>query len=261
MTRFLLTATLAVSISFMHAAGYSRPATTTTTVTKADQVTSLPATVIPSNRKGTNKRFNKRHGENLQRIKDGPIDLLFLGDSITDRWSREPDLWKKYFGKWNPANFGIGGDRTENIIWRINHGELDGISPKVVVLMIGTNNTHSNSVADIVLGIRTIIDKIQAKLPETKILLLAVFPREFRMKDGEPYTMPKEKVALINKQLPGLAEEENVRYLDLTDEFLVDGKVPEDIMPDTVHPNRKGYVIWGDAITPVLEEMMSPEAQ
>lgn len=157
--------------------------------------------------------------------------------------------------------FGIGGDRTQNVLWRLNNCELDGISPKVIVLMIGTNNTHSDSVDDIVFGIRRIIETIQQKLPDTKILLLGIFPREPRMRNGKLDTRPPEKVREINRRLPALAQEGRVRYLDIGHHFLVDGKVPKDIMPDGVHLNENEYEIWVNAITPVLEEMQDMDRQ
>lgn len=234
------------------------PAATTEETTTTSQEANLPLPAKAVFREGNSKNFVKRHYENLERAKEGPVGVLFTGDSITNGWFKVPEIWNSAFGKWNPANFGIGGDRTQNVLWRMENGELDNISPKVVVLMIGTNNTHSDSPEAIVLGIQRIIDLVQYKLPETKVLLLAVFPREPRMRDGELYTMPTEKVKEINKLLPSLAQEGRVRYLDIGDSFLgEDGKVPESIMPDGLHLSPEGYQKWADAIVPVLEEMMA----
>lgn len=229
------------------------PGQTTSTVA-ADSDSSLPVTVIPAAR--TKATFQSRHAENLQRIKDSSTELVFLGDSITQGWASAADIWKENFGRWSPVNLGVGGDRTQNVLWRLNNGEFEGISPKVVVLMIGTNNTHSDEPADIVLGIRKIIDTIHEKSPETKVLLLAVFPREPRMRDGKLQTMPLEKVREINRLLPALADNDKVRFLDIGEHFLVDGKVPKEIMPDGVHLSKKGYAIWAKQVTPVLKEMM-----
>ncbi len=252
---FTALAVLPAALFLLPAVHAASPEATTATVAGATTGT-LPTAVIPALRSGKGNNFERRHAENLQRIKEGPIDLLFLGDSITDRWSRSPEIWNANFSKWNAANFGVGGDRTQNVLWRITNGELDGISPKVVVLMIGTNNTHTDSPADIVAGIDRTIEVIQEKLPETEILLHGVFPREPQMKDGVLETMPMDKIRVINKELPKLAEEGKVRYLDISDKFLVDGKVPADVMPDKVHLEEKGYGIWAETITPVLEEMM-----
>jgi len=229
-----------------------------TTSTASNQAVSAdrPDTVVPKPRQNKGNRFMIRHQQNLLRTEQGPVDLLFLGDSITDRWSSSTAVWNRYFGKWNPANFGVGGDRTQNVLWRIQNGELDGISPKVIVLMIGTNNTHSNSPEDIVTGIKAILQTIDEKQPEAMVLLLGIFPREPKMRDGKLNTMPMDKIKVINKRLPALAKEGKVRFLDISDAFLVDGKVPKDVMPDGVHVNEKGYEIWGRTIKPVLEEMM-----
>lgn len=211
-------------------------------------------------KRDSHARFNIRHEQNLERIKQGPIDLLFLGDSITDRWSSSPLVWDKYFGKFNPANFGVGGDRTENVLWRIENGELAGFSPKVVVLMIGTNNTHTNQPDEIVKGIGAIIKTVQQKAPQAKILLHAIFPREARMKNGKPAMEPVEKVKEVNKHLPALAKEMGVEYLDISDKFLTDGHVPKAIMPDGVHLNEAGYEIWGKAVEPAIARMMEGES-
>ena len=117
-----------------------------------------------------------RHERFLERTKQGDVDLLFLGDSITAGWN-ENVVWRRYYGARKSANFGIGGDRTQHILWRLEKGEGDGLTPKVVVLMIGTNNLGSNSDAEIVEGIAGDVAKIRAKFPETKVLLLGIFPR------------------------------------------------------------------------------------
>ena len=125
----------------------------------------------------------KLHEGFLERAAKGNIDLLFLGDSITAGWNKLVDgqgpreVWDRYYEPRHPANFGIGGDRTQHVLWRIEHGEVDGIKPKVIVLMIGTNNARANSSEEIAAGITAIVKKLGEKLPETKILLLGVFPR------------------------------------------------------------------------------------
>jgi lysophospholipase L1-like esterase len=107
-----------------------------------------------------------------------------------------------------------------------------------------------------VAGIKAIISTIHEKLPQTKVLLLGVFPREPRMRNGKPHTMPMEKIRVINRELPKLAEEGKVRYLDISNAFLVDGKVPKSTMPDGVHLSEQGYEMWAKAVAPVIEEMM-----
>jgi beta-glucosidase len=210
--------------------------------------------------KQDNGQFVKRHESFLARAKAGPIGLLFLGDSITDNWSKAPAIWNKYYAKYDPANFGIGGDTTQNVIWRIEHGELDGIHPRVVVLMIGTNNAGSNDAAEIFAADKKIVGMIRARLPETKVLLLAIFPRGARRnRDGseDNYVKRMEIINAVNPQLATLDDGVNVRFLDIGAKFLgPDGKIPDAIMGDHLHPTVAGYQIWADAMQPLLSEML-----
>jgi lysophospholipase L1-like esterase len=202
----------------------------------------------------------KRHEGFVQQAKKGDIDLLFLGDSITDAWrNRGLNVWNKYYAPSHPANFGIGGDRTQHVLWRLEHGEVDGIKPKVVVLMIGTNNTGKeqdnqtirNTTQEIIEGVAAVIREIRAKLPETKILLLGIFPRD------EKTNPVRQQLKDINLQLAMLDDGRNVKFLDLGAKFLEpDGTLPRDVMPDLLHPNEKGYQIWADAMQPALTEIM-----
>jgi lysophospholipase L1-like esterase len=205
------------------------------------------------------KRFQQMHDQFLQRRTSGPIDLLFLGDSITEGWgTRGKDVWAKTYGDMNPANFGIGGDKTQHVLWRMDNGELDGINPKVLVLMIGTNNVPGNtySAEDILNADTKIVQEIRQKLPNTKILLLAIFPRGAKVTD--PKVVPlREKIKEVNEGLAKLDDGSTIRYLDIGNKFLDgDGDLPKEIMPDALHPNAKGYQIWADAMGPLLAEMM-----
>jgi lysophospholipase L1-like esterase len=196
----------------------------------------------------------KRHEQFLARIKEGPVGLLFLGDSITDGWrGGGKKVWQN-FAKYDPANFGIGGDRTEHVLWRITNGELEGIHPKVAVVMIGTNNIgHSGDEKPewAAAGVKRIVDTIHAKLPETKVLLLAVFPR------GAKESALRKKVAEINEIICKLDDGQKTRYLDIGKSFLdAEGQIPKDVMRDGLHPTDKGYEIWYEAMRPLLEEMM-----
>lgn len=195
-----------------------------------------------------------RHAKFLERIKQGDIELLFLGDSITDGWPRNGERsWLK-FAPYKPANFGIGGDRTEHLLWRITNGELDGIRPKVAVVMIGTNNI--GHFADekpewAANGVKKILDTIHSKLPQTKVLLLGVFPR------GTPDSAHRKAVVEINRIIANFADGKKTRFLDIGTSFLdQEGNIPADVMPDKLHPNAKGYDIWYQAMVPVLDEMM-----
>jgi lysophospholipase L1-like esterase len=200
----------------------------------------------------------KRHEGFVQEAKQEQIDLLFQGDSITDFWRRSgprygTNIWSKYYAPLHAADFAISGDRTEHVIWRIDHGELDGLHPKVVVLMIGTNNTRTNSPEQIAEGIKVIIAKIQEKCPDTKILLLGVFPRNTVKDTPAQIEAPAEINAIISK----FADGQRIVYLNINNVFLgPDGKVPADIMPDFLHPNEHGYQLWADAMNPTLFRMM-----
>lgn len=207
-----------------------------------------------------NARFFELHESFLQRGKAGPIGVLFLGDSITEGWRKAPHIWEHYFGKYQPANFGIGGDQTQHVIWRIENGELDGIAPKVVVLMLGTNNSGRHSAAEIAAANRKIVRLIREKLPQTKVIVLAIFPRGPRKsRDGtpEPWEKRMEVINAVNADLAKLDDGKNVRFLDINARFLGnDGSIPNIIMPDQLHPNAAGYQLWAEALEPVLADLM-----
>jgi lysophospholipase L1-like esterase len=199
--------------------------------------------------------FLAKHESFLKRGKEGPIGVLFLGDSITAGWAGSKPIWDKYYGMYQPANFGIGGDRTQHVLWRIANGELDGIDPKVVVLMIGTNNSGS-SAEDILKGDTAIVNQIHSKLPKAKLLLLGIFPRGMDPKDAGTAKL-REKLATVNVGLAKLDDGKQTRYLDIGPKFLApDGVLAKDIMPDALHPNAKGYQIWAEAMQPLLDELM-----
>ncbi len=209
--------------------------------------------------------FQKMHAGFLARGKAGPAGVLFLGDSITAGWIKAPHIWEHYYGKWQPANFGIGGDQTQHVIWRIEQGELDGLAPKVTVLMLGTNNTATHTAAEIAAADRKIVRLIREKIPETKVLVLAIFPRGARKdKNGNitetAITEAAKRMEVIdgvNAELAKLDDGRNVRFLDIKAVFLgQDGKIPFAIMPDQLHPNAAGYQLWADAMNPLLTEML-----
>lgn len=202
------------------------------------------------------KKFVTKHADFLARGKEGPIGVLFLGDSITEGWTKAKDVWEQHYGKDDPANFGIGGDRTEHVLWRIDNGELDGIHPKVVVLMIGTNNAATCSAEEITRGVTKIVDEIHQKLPDSKLLLLGIFPRGNDPKDPK-VAATRAKLTAVNDQLAKLDDGNKTRYLYFGDKFLdADGVIQKDIMKDYLHPTPKGYEIWADAMQPTLDEMM-----
>ena len=198
-------------------------------------------------------RHQERHQQFNARIKQGDVDLIFIGDSITHWWEKAgKEIWQEYYGHRNAVNLGIGGDRTENVLWRLDNGNIDGISPKVAVVMIGTNNhPPRNTGEEIADGIIAICKKLRTKLPRTKILLLAIFPRE-----RKPSPM-REELAKASKIASRIADKKKIYYLDIGEEFLErDGSISKEVMHDYLHLTPKGYKIWAEAIEPKLAELM-----
>ncbi|BDI30970.1 hypothetical protein CCAX7_30210 [Capsulimonas corticalis] len=197
--------------------------------------------------------FLEAHESFLKRGKEGPIGVLFIGDSITHRWLNSRDIWDKYYGQYDPADFGVEGDRTEHVLWRFENGELDGVHPKVVVLMIGTNNM-SEPADEIIRGDTKIVSEIHRRLPETKVLLLGVFPRGAKADDPV-----RAKIKGINAELAKLDDGGKTRFLDIGDKFLdANGGITKEMMADALHPEHIGYQIWADAMQPLFDEMMKP---
>lgn len=199
--------------------------------------------------------WEPRHKEKLAQAQGGNIDLIMLGDSITHGWENAgKETWDQYYAERNAYNIGFSGDRTENVLWRLQHGEVDGLNPKAVVLMIGTNNTgHRLEKPEfIATGIKTILDELRTRLPEAKILLLAIFPR-----DEKPDAEMRKNNEAVNNILATFADNEHIHFLDINRVFLDDnGNLPRDIMPDLLHPNEKGYALWAEAMEPKLKELL-----
>ncbi|MEA3369335.1 MAG: platelet-activating factor acetylhydrolase IB subunit [Candidatus Ratteibacteria bacterium] len=198
-------------------------------------------------------RFIKKN----QAVKNGNIDLVFIGDSITAGWETGAgkEIWEKYYSKKKSLNLGFGGDRTEHVIWRLQNGNFDGINPKLVVLMIGTNNTgrRMDNPVMIAEGIKLIIETIHLKSPSTKILLLGIFPRE-KTKDG-PMRKNNDNVNEIIKNYP--KNYKFVDYLDISKNFLnEDGTLSREIMYDLLHLTSKGYGILAEALEEKIKELM-----
>jgi beta-glucosidase len=206
--------------------------------------------------------WTQRHERINGRAKQGDVDLLFIGDSITQGWETSPprggkEVWAKNYGGRKAMNAGISGDQTQHVLWRLDNGNIDGIQPKLAVVMIGTNNVpeRSNCTAqNITDGVKAIVARLREKLPQTKILLLAIFPRSDRAMENDAM---KEKIDTVNKSIATLADNNNVYFLDINSKFLdADGKIPDDVMPDHLHPNTKGYEIWAEAIEPKVAELL-----
>lgn len=201
-----------------------------------------------------------RHEKINERAKQGNIDLIFLGDSITQGWEGSgKDVWDKHYASRKSANMGIGGDRTQHVLWRLDNGNIDGLSPKLVVLMIGTNNSNreDNTAEEIADGIKAIVKKLRDKLPQSKILLLAVFPRGDKL---DPQGLPnpqRAKNARASELASQAADGTMVHFLDVGPKFLeADGALSREIMPDLLHLSPKGYSIWAEAIEPKVKELL-----
>ena len=197
--------------------------------------------------------FMAAHERFVAQAKEGSAQLVFLGDSITAGWNSKKEIWDKAFGAYKPVNFGIGGDRTQHVLWRIENGELDGIKPKAAVVMIGTNNSGTDPAEGIAKGVTRIVETIRARQPQAKILLLAVFPRGEKASPNAG----RDKLKQVNAIIAKLDDGKNVFFLDIGDKFLQpDGSLTKEIMPDFLHLSVAGYQIWADAIGPKLAELM-----
>jgi lysophospholipase L1-like esterase len=199
--------------------------------------------------------WKKLHAEHLARTKKGGVDVAFLGDSITQGWSGAgAPVWKKRYEPLNAVNYGIGGDTTREVLYRLNDGILEGIKPKAVVLMIGTNNfgLAGDSPADVAKGVGAVVAAVRKKAPGAKVLLLGIFPR-----DKSAGTAFRKKIAEANEQIAKLADGKRVVYLDIGKKFLADdGTLPAEIMPDALHLSEKGYGIWAEAIDEPLKAIL-----
>ena len=206
--------------------------------------------VVPVPREGG---WVQRHESFNERVKQGNVDLIFIGDSITQGWERAgKSVWEEFYAQRNAVNLGIGGDRTQHVLWRLDHGNIEGISPKLAVLMIGTNNSGTNTSEQIAAGIEAIVDKLKKKLPKTKILILGIFPRGPNAGDA------KRKVNEgANAIVSDLADDKQVFYLDIGPHFLAaDGSLSKEVMPDLLHLNEKSYRIWAESIEPKVTELV-----
>jgi len=204
------------------------------------------------------------HQQLLAKARSGGIDVYFLGDSITRRWGAldYPDFlahWTRSFHGWNAGNFGWGADRTENILWRLDNGELDGVNPKVIVVLAGTNNVGKEpgdeaEVADVTRGLRAIVDACRKKAAAATIVLVAIFPR-----NDNPAVMPT--IDRINANLAKMADGQSIRFLDVNARLAdAKGVLFKGMMVDGLHPSLKGYEVWAGGLKPILVELLGPPA-
>ncbi len=199
------------------------------------------------------KWWNQRHNTKMKQAAEGDHDLVFIGDSITQGWEGAgKEIWEKLYAPRKALNLGYSGDRTEHVLWRLFNGELPKAHPKAFVVMIGTNNTghRQDPPEETAAAIKQIVDQLRDRRPDSKILLLSIFPR-----DEKPDGAMRKINDATNAIIKGYADGEAVRYLDLSSAFLDDaGTLPGDVMPDFLHPATPGYQIWADAMEPILEE-------
>jgi lysophospholipase L1-like esterase len=227
----------------------------------------LSAQTAPADRAVARADGNSQlaHSQLLDKARQGRIDIYFEGDSITRRWGATdyPELlanWKSNFFGWNAADFGWGGDTTQNILWRLEHGELDGVNPRIIVLLAGTNNLgrelSSDAAADIGRGLQAIVRLMQAKAPDATILVTGIFPRNDNMS-----AMPA--INSINRGLAQFADGQKLRYIDINAKLADStGKLFEGMMnPDRLHPTARTYQIWADALKPIFTELLGPPAR
>jgi lysophospholipase L1-like esterase len=186
----------------------------------------------------------------LDRFAGKHAEIIFDGDSIMNRWETTGKaIWsQRYAGI--AADFGIEGDHVENVLWRLDHDQVDGIDPKVVVLMIGTNNSGQNSAAQIADGIKLLVAEYEKRCPNAHIILMGIFPRGEKPTDGG-----RRKVAAVNSIIKSLDDGQRVTFIDIGPQMIgPDGIISRDMMPDFVHPTASGYQIWTDAIQPVINK-------
>jgi lysophospholipase L1-like esterase len=222
----------------------------------------LSSTVVPvtQDRSWPSYDWQKRHELTSAAVKRAKPQILFIGDSITHFFGGEQfdsyalrgqQTWGEFYAPRNAGNLGFGWDKTENVLWRLQHGAIDGIAPKLVVMMIGTNNSANCSAPEIATGITAIVAELNKRLPQSKILLLGIFPR------GEKPGPQREKLAEVNQMISKLEGMQNVTFLDIGPKFLTpEGLITKDVMPDFLHPNEKGYRIWAEAVEPTVKNLM-----
>jgi lysophospholipase L1-like esterase len=222
----------------------------------------------------TDRNSMLAHRQLIEKAGKGRIDVYFEGDSITRRWgTSDPQYrvflanWKQNFHGWNAANFGWGGDTVQNILWRLENGELDGVHPKVIVLMAGTNNVGNIPPAgeaeagakaeEVTQGTAAVLDVMRRKAPDATIVLTAITPRN----DGRAGTAVMPLIERINADLARLCDGKRVRFVNVNDKLADrDGKLRDGVTVDGLHLSLKGYQVWADALKPILTELLGPPA-
>lgn len=201
------------------------------------------------------KEWMARHHQINERAQKGNIDILFIGDSITHFWETTGlPVWERYYAHRNAANFGIFGDRTQQLLWRFANGNLEHIHPKVIVLLIGTNNTIFDRAHGVKEGISKVLEVLKDRLPGSKIILMAIFPR-----GRAPGTLLRKRIEKVNALIQPLADGRQIFFFDLNDRLLTeDGRISKEIMYDYLHLTEAAYEIWAAAMEPLLLRLLTP---
>ena len=221
--------------------------------TKTENPPSENLAVIPAKHEGWGmEQFEKIN--DVVKQNQGEIDLLFIGDSITQRWAEAgKPVWDKFYSHRKAVNIGISGERTEHILWRLENGNIDGIYPKVSIVLIGTNNVGVGrfTAEQTVDGVRAVVSSLVEKRPDTKIILMGIFPR------GHSFNEQRVIITQINQALAKLHDGETVYFMDIGHTFVdEDGFISEELMPTGVHPSEKGFRIWAEALEPLIVELL-----
>jgi len=200
----------------------------------------------------TNASWIQRHELMNRQAQKGHIDLIYVGDSIVEHYNKQgKEVWAHYYADRNALNLGISGDRTEHVLWRLDHGNIEGITPKLAIVMIGQNNGGHNTAEEIAEGVTAVVQRLRAKLPGTKILLLAIFQRR------EKPTPERAVLDKANEIVSKLADSKTVFYMDINHIYVQpDGSIPKSLMYDFEHPTPLGHKVWAEAIETKVAELM-----
>jgi beta-glucosidase len=214
------------------------------------QSTNTAVMPVPMNKPG----WMERHESMNAKARLGNIDLIYIGDSIVQRYEGVgKPVWDHYYAPRNALNLGISGDRTQHVIWRLDHGNIDALNPKLAIVMIGQNNGGHNTAPEIAEGVTDVVKKIRNKLPNTKILLLGIFQRR------EKPTPERAVLAEANNIISKLADS-SVNYMDINSVYVQpDGTISASLMPDYEHPSELGFKRWAEAIEAKVAELMGDQ--
>jgi len=253
-TMLVLTLAAAAALLQFSATAQTNTIPTTNALVETAAVVHTNTAIIPVPRTGS---ITNRQSLVLQRAKDNPgdYDIEFIGDSITQGWEGAgKNVWQEFYGQRKVINMGVGGDRTQHVLWRFEQGQLDGVKAKAAIVMIGTNNSNKddNSEADILEGVTAIVNQIRQRQPDTKILLMGIFPR------GKTFGAQRGKILQVNEALAKLDDGKNIFYIDIGPQLIEsDGSISKSMMRDYLHPGEAGYKVWANAVEPKLKEILA----